>query len=556
MKKYISAVLVLGLVLTMLLAGIPGVAKAAANVSFTVKPEVSEMTKGGDVTFSYTIENSGDTDLPDYTIEYSGTSVESGAKVLADGNPVNGSFKMNVSDSMLGQTLTFTLTSTDGTSAKATAKIKQKELSVQLDTSVKASKEIADSGDTVTFTFKLENNGEADITNIVVKAPDLNGGKALKDKFSLAAGKSYSFKYTYTMKSGDVTVKPKITYTANGESHTINKDPITVTLSKRDVQVSATVSNNSPQAGEEVTFKLTIANNGNVSYSGMKVTLNGEEVDFPATKLKPGDSYDQTYTRTFEASTDVTFSVTMKDQNGEQKNVSYGPVQIELPVDSSAVSDKLKLVMNVDRPQLTSAGAVNFTGSISNATDYDFTNLQVNEASLGNVYSASSLEASGQANIEWTADVNATTTYNFVLTATDKDGKSYTINAEPITVTVQSVAPTPTNFEDAANVTDSSEVLNSGKSSFDWSKFFLILAIVLVVLIVGVGAALIVLWKKGKTPGGGRPSSGRPSSSGRPAPRPSSPTPARKKPSGSSYGRGGSPRKPSGSKSYHDRNNF
>ena len=129
-----------------------------------------------------------------------------------------------------------------------------------------------------------------------------------------------------------------------------------------------------------------------------------------------------------------------------------------------------------------------------------------------------------------------------MLTATDQDGNTYTINAEPITVTVKSVTPTPTNFEEAANITE--EPAEDTGGSFNASKFFLILAIVLVVLILCVGAALLILWKKGGR-SGGRPASSRPS----PAPR--------KKPSAASYGRGPAPRKPGGSsKSYRDRNSF
>ena len=239
----------------------------------------------------------------------------------------------------------------------------------------------------------------------------------------------------------------------------------------------------------------------------------------------------------------------MEDKNDEKKSLSSNTISIKLPVDSSAVNDKLKLVMNVDRPQLTSAGTINFTGYVSNATEYELQDVEVNEASLGNIYSASSLEAGGKASIECTADINETTTYNFVLTATDKDGNNYTINADAIPVTVQAAEATPTNFEDAADVTESGQVLDNSKSSFDWSKFFLILAIVLIVAIVGVAVALIVLWKKGKTPGGrpgsrlpGRSTSpsGKPASpSGKSAPRSvSSSSPARKKTSGSYGGRG------------------
>ncbi len=557
MKKHISAVLVLTLVLTTLLAGFTMPA-LAANVSFSVTPGVSEMTKGGDVKFSFAAENKDAVDLNDCSIVYNGQKQEDIGNIPA-GTSDNGEFTMKVDDSMLGQTLTFKLVSGGTEVASTTAKVSKKTPTPRLDVSVKADKEIAAAGETVKFTFKLENNGEATLTDIVVKAPSLNSGKALKDKFSLEPGKEFSFSYSHKMTSDDITVKPTISYKANGEDQTpITKDTIAVTLSKPDVKVELTVDNDQPQPGEEVTFTLKVINNGNMSYSHMKVSMNGEEVEFPTSRLKPGDSPSQTYKRSFETSTEVSFSITMDNQNDEQKSVTSNAVQIELPVDSSVVNEKVKLNMEVDRPQLTSAGTINFSGYVTNATEYELLNVQVNEASLGNVYSVSSLEAGGQDAIEWSADINQTTTYNFVLTATDKDGNNYTINAEPITVSVATVEPTPTNFEDAPDVTESGQVLDTGKSSFDASKFFLILAIVLVVLIIGVGVALIVLWKKGKSgggrPTGGRPSSGRPSS-GRPAPRPSSSSTARK-PSSGSHGRGGGPRKPTGTKSYRDRNNF
>lgn len=565
MRKHISAFLVLTLVLTTLLAGF-SMPALAANVSFSVTPSVSEMTSGGDVRFSFGIENKDAAELNDCSIYYNGKSQESIGKVPV-GQPVNGEFTMNVSDSMLGQTLTFKLMSGGTEVASATATVNKKTASIKLDVSVKRDKEIAAAGETVKFTFTLENNGEAAATDIVVKAPGLNSGKELKPKFDLQPGKDFTFSYTHTMTSSDLTVKPTISYKANGQSQTpITKDAMVVTLSKPDVKVELTASNERPQPGEQVTFTFKVMNNGNMSYSHMKVYMNGEAVEFPTSRLKPGEVLSQTYTRTFETSTEVSFSITMDNQNEEEKSVTSNVISIQLPVDPSLVNDKVKLSLSVDRPQLTSAGAVKFSGFVTNATEYELLNVQVNEASLGSVYSVSSLEAGGQDPIEISADINATTTYNFVLTATDRDGNNYTINADPITVSVQSVEPTPTNFEDAPDVTEG-QVLDGSKKPFDWSKFFLIVAIVLVVLIIGVGVALVVLWKKGGT-SGGRPTGGRPtsssrppagrtsSSSARPAARPSSSSSqGRGKTSSGSYGRGGGPRKPSGG-SYRDRNNF
>ncbi|NLT97140.1 MAG: hypothetical protein GXW96_03130, partial [Christensenellaceae bacterium] len=350
LKKHISAFLVLVLALGALLVGLPRVAKAE-GVVFTVTPGKTEMASGGEVEFTFSITNNREDALTDCQIYFGDKKVSKDIGNVPAGSTTGDTFTMTVSTEMLGQPLEFTLKYSDG-SVTARTSIKKKELSVKLDVGVKADKTIADAGDTVTFTFNLENNGEADITGI--KVVDTVSGKTLKDKFDLARGKSYSFTHKVTMTTGDITVTPKITFTANGaEQPAITKDPIVVKLSIRDVKMSVTVDNSRPQPGEEVTFTLSLTNNGNVSYSKLKVSIAGEPVEFPSSKLTPGETFTQTYKRSFEASTAVIFSVTMVDQNGEQRALDK-TVDIQLPVAPSIVKEKLKLVMNVDRPQLTS----------------------------------------------------------------------------------------------------------------------------------------------------------------------------------------------------------
>ena len=543
------------LALTMLLAGFAGVTAQAAGVDLSIEPSSVKATAGSTVTLTAKVSNNIGEDLTNFQVVY-GSQIFGGGPLKND-ESTEVSIKLAVTSDMIGKDITlevqYQTASTTEWIKGGTAKVSIKAKEIKLKVSASVNKQMADAGESVTFTFKVENQGEADITDIVVKAPSLNGGKALKDKFSLKAGSDpYTFTYKHTV-TADVTATPSISYKANGvEQPTATLNPLTVTLGKRHVEVKLSVDNNKPHAGEDVTFTLSIVNDGNVSYSDMKVTMNGEAVSFPSSRLKPGESYQETYKRSFETTTDVAFSVTMKDQNGETRSVSSNAVKIELPVDSSVVNEKLKLVMNVDRPQLTSAGTINFSGYISNATEYELLDVEVSEAALGSIFRTASLQAGGQAAIEWPADINETTEYVFSLTATDKDGNNYNITNEPITVTVQSADPTPTNFDEAAEVTESGQLLDGSNKPFDWSKFFLIMAIVLIVLIVGVGVALIVLWKKGKTPGG-RPGG---KTGNRPTPRTQASSAApRKKPSGS-YGRNGGPRKPSGTKSYRDRNNF
>ena len=141
--------------------------------------------------------------------------------------------------------------------------------------------------------------------------------------------------------------------------------------------------------------------------------------------------------------------------------------------------------------------------------------------------------------IEFPADINETTTYEFVVTVTDRDGKTYTINAEPITVTVTSVAieDDEEEFDDAAEVDNPGQELTIDSGGMGTLGVFGIILIVLIVLIIGVGVALLVIWRKGvstpsRTPG---PSKGK--GNGR---KPSVKKKVFKKPT----------------KSYKDRNNF
>ncbi len=529
MKKHISLLLIFTLLFTTILS-FGGVALAAP--SFTVSTDVKELSQDADVEFDYSISG---VDIPsDFKIvlKNTGKSVNIGT-LSADGSK-DDSFTMKVPYDKLGK-LTFELYAGDTMVSSSSVTINKKELVTKLGASTSVSQNPADSGSTVKFEFKLENQGETAIENIVVTASGLNNGKPLNNPFALNPGKNQTVKYSHTM-SANVTVTPVVSFTVNGNKQTQTLESTELKLSSRDVKTNLTVDNAKPQPGEEVTFTLTLTNNGNVSYTNIKILANGVEQDYPS-KLKAGETVSGTFKMTFQASADVSCTISLKDHTGETKSINSNTVSIELPVDPNAISSKLQFAMNVDRPQLTSAGTVNFTGYITNATDYELSNIKVDEATIGNIYSGSTLAAGQKASIQWTADINATTTYNFVLTATDKDGNPYTVNAQPITVTIQAEPQESAGFEEAAEITETPLTLQQGGLGSIGTLG--IIAIVLVVLIIGVGVTLFVLWKKGQSPKKATTPAGR------------------KRPTTTStYSRGGSSKRPTGPKSYRDRNNF
>lgn len=542
MKKVISTIIVIAMLAVAFFAF--GSTALAAGESLNVSTTVSELLEGASVSFTATI-TAGDTELVGYKIICNGTvCYNSDGARLAANTSAEASFSMQVTTEMLGNPIEFVLA--DDSNANITTHsvtIAKKAPTITLAVSGKANKTQADKGSVITLTVSLENQGDVKLDDIVVSAPELNGGKAFRDAISLEPTQSFDVTYKHTMDKA-ITVHPVVKYKYNGvEQEAKALDPIELKQAVRKVETSLTVDNKNPNAGEDVTFTLKIENEGTVPYTNMKVYLNGEEVDFPANNLNPGNSYTEDYVRSFDIATDVVFMVTLKDHNGQTRSVNTNTISIQLPVDTTALTEKLKFNMTVDRPKLTSEGVITFSGNITNSSEYLLSGISVDDETLGNIFKADELPATSSKKIEFESDINETTTYNFVLTVKDRDGKVYTVNAEPITVEITSavIEDNDPDFDDAATVDEPSNelTLNGDEKNVGKLGILGIISIVLIVLIIGVGVTLVILWKKGaSTPSR---NSGR-----KPAARPSAKRPpAKRKPAA---------RKPT--RNYKDRNNF
>ncbi|MFA5676496.1 MAG: hypothetical protein WDA65_08255 [Christensenellales bacterium] len=523
MRKFI-AILSVAVLLLSIFTGL-GITAFAANVHFQIEAVPAELTKGGNVKFKYAV--SSDTEYTDCAIYYD-SSTEAMIEIGTLNDMVKtGDFSMNVDVNMLDVPLTFHLKSGSGTPLATVSVTVKKKTDINLQASITPNRTMAAKGDTVKLTVKLENPGNVDVTSVKVSAAGLDGGKAFRDPFTLTPGQEWKFEYSFIMGSTDITFTPTIEYNANGAAQQPkNLEPITIVLESPGVVLSVNASKKNPNPGEEVTFELTITNNGNLSYSNMSVSLDGENEKFPSKRLNPGDSYSETYKRSFDVSTDVIFTVTLKNHMGETKSVST-TVSIRLPVDIDSVIGSLKLSVSADRLQLASAGVINFSGYVQNFSEYPLTDVRVNEANIGNIFAKPLLEPGERQDIQWRQDINDTTEYNFILTATDADGNGYTITADTITVTILSPPEPSLDFNDAVT-------LPAPTNDIGTTGVLLIIAGVLVLLIAGVGIALIVLWQKGRSPS---------NRSTRKTPRKGT---AKKRPASRSYG----------NKSYRDRNNF
>ncbi len=487
--------------------GMGGVVQATGDVTLSVESSVDELTTGGSVSFTAEIYNDTEEILTGYSVNYGDKKLKGSSNSLASGDVATLSFKMDVTDAMLDQPITFSVKYTTATIPEATVggsdsvTIAKKELVTDLRASCSVSQTIVNAGDVIKFTYKLENLGETTLSNILLKAEGIGSSALNKDALTLKPGKSTEFTYEHTVKTV-TTITPYIEYAADGVAQEEKSlEPIELTSEERKVEPVLSVDNPNPEPGETVTFTLTITNEGTVPYTNLTVAYGGQDIGFSSSRLNPGDEKSETYEMTFATSTDVKFQVTLKDHEGETVSVGSNTVSIELPVDPDALQQKLDLVIAPDVSQLTAAGTINFSGYIANNSDYILSSVTLSESTLGNIPGVSdTMEAGSRTNLTFSADISETTTYNFVLTVHDRNGDEYTVTADPITVTVASVVVATPGYDDAAVVDEEELTLEPNSGGVGKLGTFAIIAIVLVILILGVGVTLLVLWRKGKRP--------------------------------------------------------
>ncbi len=539
LKKYISVLIVTAL-MTAAFMGFGGAASAGpGDAGISLSPDTVSVDIGDTVNTTATITNNTGEAFIDYRVKVGGTSLSFGdGATLAPGDAGEISVDIPVSESTLGTIQTLTAeykTASDGgwqQGDSASLKINGKDQTPLIACTVKASQTLAAVGDQITFTFTIENQGYVILDNIKIWSDTLKKGSPLNSTvWSIPSKKSFTWPYKYTF-TKPMTVSFYITYTVSGSSEEKNypvNQQFELTEEERHVVVSLTADKTNPQPGEEVTFTLTIKNDGNVDYTNLTVTYEGEDIGAPARSLVQGAELKKQYKRAFDISSDVKFTVSVRDHTGETRSVDTNTIKILLPIDPEALKSGLKIVIESDRDEFTSAGSVNFSGYIANDSDYTLSDVTVTaDPSIGEIYSVSEMAAGARQSISCSADVNETTSFKFILTAKDRNGDVYTVETEPMTVTIQS-------FEQAtADPFESAPSLPSGNDSSDPLLIWFIVAGVLAVLVIGVGVALFVLWRGGRSPSR---ASGSRSSKG-------------KKPMRGGY------KKPVSSRSYRDRNNF
>ncbi|MGW5353620.1 DUF7507 domain-containing protein [Streptomyces sp. NPDC004031] len=314
--------------------------------------DTREYRAGDEVTYHYTVTNTGPQELTDLTVtDDRVTGVTCDATTLApsgepgDSTTCTGTYTVTDADADAG-TITNTATAhgrSDGTEVTSppddATVIVASELALRLEKSADDSR-VYRAGDEVTYHYTVTNTGNATLTGVGVTddlVPDVTC-----EATTLAPGDSTTCTGTYTVTAADAARGRVVNVAAaHGRSggREVVSEPDSVTLrtaAETGLLLAKSVDDSRTyQVGDEVTYTYTVTNTGDTELTGVGVTDDRvTDVTCEATTLAPGNSTTctGTYTVTDEdaACGSVTNTAVATAENGTvRSNEDRATVTVE-----------------------------------------------------------------------------------------------------------------------------------------------------------------------------------------------------------------------------------
>ena len=282
------------------------------NKTHEAKADGTTFKAGDVITFTITVKNIYD-EVKTITLEEQKgvtldqatfENVQPGAEITAtatytvtEADIVNGTFTNNVKATFSGVDKEYT-----GTDTVDKFEESRPHMTITKETKDAGEDHIYKLGETINYVITVTNDGNLTLTN--VKIEDALTGNAGENAWTIdtfAPGETQTFETSYVVTEADV-IAGKVVNNATGEAE--NPDPkkeeTPVTPGEKEDPVEApnpglTVVKTSDKTGQvklgdEITYTITVTNNGNVTISGVKLedSLTGD--DWTLGNIKPGET--------------------------------------------------------------------------------------------------------------------------------------------------------------------------------------------------------------------------------------------------------------------------
>ena len=295
----------------------------------------------------------------------------------------------------------------------------------------------------ITVSITVSNTGEGDLPgSVTLYYPN---GKKVEDfgspTLTVGASQSWSGTWTVTQKqleAGKITFKVKYSvYNDAGELGTKTKNfsrSITYEGAVATVEVNRTITPTTAQEGQTVTVIYDVVNSGTVDISGVTIKENSSISKKSGTidAIAAGEKASYTFTTTM-AKKDLTSEATITFTAGSKK----GTVKKEAATIKYGKVD-LTAKLSADKKGGAPGDTLTLTLILTNSGTVDYTNINVTDPVLGDVFTGLTL-AAGKSEAQ-TKEIAITESVDYMFTVTAMDATETETTVVTDKVSVQAVS--------------------------------------------------------------------------------------------------------------------
>ena len=328
-------------------------------------------------------------------------------------------------------------------SIPASATIVYEGEKVELSISRSISPDVVRANGTVTVTYDLVNNGTVKLTDIIVKENTLISTRSQTVK-TLDPGASAKLTFEKTVGSAGVESSALITYYRDGAKTQLRQtlESVQIPLAKPGFSAELTADKTSLAIGEKATLTLTLKNEGNISYTGIKVTDARLGEVFSGLSLPAGETLVQTKDIIMETTTTFRFNISLSDNTGVTQSQTTNELRISAYNEGQMM--RLNAQLTADRENVIALpGLVRMSITITN--DSNTTAKPVN-IYHGGVQIASITEMTpGQTNtVTREFNISQAGKFRFEVRTVDALNNTVSFDTNEISIGYQPPTPAPT----------------------------------------------------------------------------------------------------------------
>ena len=452
-KKRFFLGLVLGLVLALVFAAS---AMAAGTLEYKGAAQGNATLSGpGELTFSITVSNAGDEDMPGPVKLYypDMTPVEEfGSPTLAAGNSTSWEGTWNVTQKELESGFVGFIverTEVDPETGELTTKMARLKLPItyagaepELNILRTFVPTVAGKNQEVSVIYEITNTGTAEVSNVTIKEHKDIATTAGAIK-SIAPGETKKYVFTVKMGAKDLNSEATVSYKAGGKSYTEKVTPDVIHYGVMDMTATLSADKKGGAPGDTVKLKLTLKNSGKSDYTNVRVTDETLGDVFTGETVRAGETIALEKDLVITETTDLQFIIKSEDANGNTYETATGRVHVIATDPAKQIV--LSVEASADRSEVyrIPGGVVRFKITVHNESAVDVRDISV-MAVERQVYHFDVIPSGESRTITRDMEISMAGTFQFNATVKDELNQMLVFSSNAIPIAYAPPTPVPT----------------------------------------------------------------------------------------------------------------